>query len=194
MSEITSVCVYCGSSNRGDPSHAQAARALGNILATEGIRLIYGGGRVGLMGILADSVIAGGGQVIGVIPKFLDEYEIGHTGVTDLEVVDSMHTRKARMAELSDAFVVLPGGLGTLEELFEILTWRQLNLHDKPIVIADLGGYWTPLRNVIDGLVAGGYASPENAGLVDYVGNVGDILPALRRAPSSTTTVESKWL
>ncbi len=194
MSEITSVCVYCGSSNKGDPSHAEAARNLGKILATAGIKLIYGGGRVGLMGVLADAVIANGGKVTGIIPKFLDDYEIGHTGVTDLEVVDSMHTRKARMAELSDAFVVLPGGLGTLEELFETLTWRQLNLHDKPIVVADLGGYWSRLRGVIDGLVEGGYASTENAALVEYVDNVADIMPALRRAPSSTTTVESKWL
>ena len=194
MSRITSVCVYCGSSSRGDPSHAKAAKKLGKILASESIQLIYGGGRVGLMGILADAVIANGGKVVGIIPRFLDDYEIGHTGVTKLEIVDSMHTRKARMAELSDGFVALPGGLGTLEELFETLTWRQLNLHDKPIVVADLGGYWAPLRKVIDGLVDGGYATPANAALAEYVNRVEDIVPALRRAPSATTSVKSKWI
>lgn len=194
MSKIRAVCVFCGSSSRGDSSHAKAAVSLGQALAKDGIKLIYGGGRVGLMGTVADAAITAGGEVIGVIPKFLDEYEVGHTGVTSLEVVDSMHTRKARMAELCDAFVALPGGLGTLEELFEIMTWKQLGLHDKPIVIADIGGYWAHLRALIDGLVTGGYATPENAAIVEYVSDVNDVLPTLRKAPAPKVSVESKWL
>ena len=194
MSKIRSVCVFCGSSSKGDPSHADAARHLGRVFARENVQLVYGGGRVGIMGILADAVIDNGGEAIGVIPKFLDEYEVGHTGVTRLEVVDSMHTRKARMAELCDAFVALPGGLGTLEELFEIMTWKQLGLHDKPIVVADIGGYWQHLRALIDSLVAGRYATPENAAIVQYVSDAADVFPTLQKAPAAKVTVESKWL
>ena len=194
MSKIRAVCVFCGSSSRGDASHAKAAVSLGQALAKDGVKLVYGGGRVGLMGTLADAVIAAGGEVIGVIPKFLDEYEVGHTGVTRLEVVDSMHTRKARMAELCDAFVALPGGLGTLEELFEIMTWKQLGLHDKPIVIADIGAYWTHLRDLVNGLVTGGYATPENAAIIEYVTDVAAVMPTLHKAPAPKVSVESKWL
>lgn len=163
-----SICVYCGSSDKGPASHRALARDLGRQMVSRGIDLVYGGGRVGVMGAIADAVLEAGGEVTGVIPDFLIRREHGHRDVTRLEVVASMHERKARMAELSDAFIVLPGGLGTLEELFEIVTWRQLGLHDKPIVVIDPDGHWDRLRGLIDDLVAAGYARPENAALVSY--------------------------
>ena len=145
MRDIKSVCVYCGSSSRVRQSYKDAAVELGLILAREGIRLVYGGGQVGIMGIIADTVLKNGGEVTGIIPHFLNESEVGKADVTELIAVDSMHVRKQIMAEKSDAFIVLPGGFGTLDEFFEILTWRQLKLHDKPIVIADVESYWAPL-------------------------------------------------
>ena len=145
-SSLTSICVYCGSSDNGPATHRDLARDLGRLMATNGIQLVYGGGRVGVMGAVADAVMDGGGIVTGVIPDFLIQREHGHRDITHLEVVASMHERKARMAELSDAFIVLPGGLGTLEELFEIMTWRQLGLHDKPIMVINPDG--SPLNIV----------------------------------------------
>ena len=194
MAKIGSLCVYCGSSSRVPQSHKDAAVRLGEILAARGIRLVYGGGRVGLMGILADAAIAGGGEVIGVIPRFLDEYEIGHTGITRLEITESMHERKRLMAELSDGFVVLPGGLGTLDETFEIVTWKQLNLHDKPIVIVNIDGYWQPLERLIGHAVSNGYARPENAEIAAFVATVDDVLPKLEQLPTGGAKVDPKWL
>ena len=130
---LRSICVFCGARPGHDPAHAAAAVTLGRTLAEQGIRLVYGGGAVGLMGIVADAALAAGGEVIGIIPQSLEHSEIGHSGLTRLEVVDGMHARKARMAELSDAFIALPGGLGTLEELFEVWTWGQLGYHQKPL-------------------------------------------------------------
>ena len=140
MANIQSVCVYCGSASDGPESHRNAAAQLGAALAENNIRLVFGGGHVGLMGIAADAALAAGGEVIGVIPDFLRDRELGHEGCDDLIVTPSMHSRKQKMAELSDGFAILPGGLGTLDEAFEIITWKQLNLHDKPIVIADIDG------------------------------------------------------
>ena len=194
MVDIHSLCVYCGSSNRGPTGHKVAARKLGRLMAKQGIRLVYGGGRVGVMGTLADAVLDAGGEVVGIIPRFLDEYEIGHRDVTQLEVVDSMHERKARMAQLSDGFVVLPGGLGTLDETFEIVTWKQLQLHDRPIVVVDLGGYWRPLRELIDAIVLSNYARPENAALLRYVDKIDDVLPALAEMPGGMTKIDAKWM
>ncbi len=192
--KVDALCVYCGSSSRGPESHKTAARQLGQLLGQSGIQLVYGGGRVGLMGIVADAALAAGGEVIGVIPRFLDEYEVGHTNVTRLEVVDSMHERTALMAQMSAGFVVLPGGLGTLDETFEIITWKQLGLHDKPIVVADIDGYWGPLKQLVNGLVTDGYARPENAALASFVDAVDDILPALRAMPEPSVSVSEKWL
>ena len=194
MVDIRSLCVYCGSSNRGPEGHKEAARKLGRLMVKQGIRLVYGGGRVGVMGTLADAVLDAGGEVIGIIPRFLDEYEIGHRDVTQLEVVDSMHERKARMAQLSDGFVVLPGGLGTLDETFEIVTWKQLQLHHRPIVVVDLGGYWRPLRELIDAIVHSNYARPENVALLRYVDKIDDVLPALAEMPGGMTEVDAKWM
>ena len=188
------LCVYCGSSNHVPDSHKQAAERFGGLIAKAGCRLVYGGGRVGLMGIIADAVIAGEAEVIGIIPEFLDDFEVGHTGVTRLEVVDSMHTRKRRMAELSDAFVVLPGGLGTLDEMFEIITWRQLGLHHKPIVIVNQDGYWTNLLRMIDHMNDAGYLRAEHMALLRIVDDVDQVLPALEETGEPVLNVRDKWL
>lgn len=150
---MKSLCVYCGSNKGSDPIYAAQARTLGERLAAEGIALVYGGGNVGLMGIVADAVLAGGGEVIGVIPQQLVDWEVAHRGVSRLEIVDSMHTRKARMFELADGFVALPGGFGTLDEMFEMLTWRQLGLGKKPCAFLDVAGFWQPLMTMLDTMV-----------------------------------------
>jgi uncharacterized protein (TIGR00730 family) len=147
---IQRICVFCGSNTGSDSIYVSAARSLGALLAREGIALVYGGGSVGLMGELADSVLAAGGQVIGVIPHALWAREVGHRGLTDLHIVDTMHERKAMMADLADAFIAMPGGLGTLEEIFEIWTWAQLGLHAKPVGFLDINGYWSPLMHFLD--------------------------------------------
>ena len=139
------VCVFCGASSGRLPAYADAARAVGSALARRGVGLVYGGGRVGLMGAVADAALAAGGEVVGVIPQELVERELAHSGVTDLRVVGSLHERKALMAELADGFVALPGGFGTLDELLEQLTWSQLGLHAKPVGLLDVEGYWRPL-------------------------------------------------
>jgi uncharacterized protein (TIGR00730 family) len=160
------VCVFCGSNSGRSSAFGEAARALGSALARRGIGLVYGGGRVGLMGEVADAVLAGGGSVTGVIPGALMEKELGHAGVQELLVVGTMHERKAKMAELSDAFIALPGGFGTLDELCEALTWSQLGLHDKPCALLDVGGYFQPLVELFDGAVAHGFLRAENRALL----------------------------
>lgn len=140
---LRSICVFCGASRGTNPVYEQAAQDLGRTLAANGIRLVYGGGAVGLMGVVADATMAAGGEVIGIIPQSLKDAEVGHTGLSRLEVVDGMHARKARMAELADAFIALPGGLGTLEELFEVWTWGQLGYHPKPLGLLDVNHFYT---------------------------------------------------
>jgi len=147
---IRRICVFCGSNNGSDPAYTDAARQLGRILGRDGIGLVYGGGSVGLMGEVADSVLAAGGEVIGVIPHALWAREVGHRGLTDLRIVETMHERKAMMADLADAFIALPGGLGTLEEIFEIWTWAQLGLHAKPVGFLDINGFYGPLMQFLD--------------------------------------------
>jgi uncharacterized protein (TIGR00730 family) len=147
---ISSLCVFCGANVGVRPEYAEAARSVGRMLAEHSIRLVYGAGNVGLMGILADSCLAAGGKVVGVIPDSLVRHEVAHQGLTELRVVNSMHERKAMMADLSDAFMALPGGLGTLEELFEIWTWAQLGLHQKPIGLLNVAGYYDPLIELAD--------------------------------------------
>ena len=147
---IHRICVFCGSNTGSDPAYVDAARTLGHIFAREGICLVYGGGSVGLMGELANAVLSSGGQVIGVIPHELWAREVGHRGLTDLRIVDTMHERKAMMADLADAFIALPGGLGTLEEIFEIWTWAQLGLHPKPLGFLDVNGFYAPLMQFLD--------------------------------------------
>jgi uncharacterized protein (TIGR00730 family) len=143
--EMKRICVYCGSNVGGGPVYAGAAKEIGALLAAEGLELVYGGGNVGLMGTVADAVLEAGGIVRGIIPRSLEEKELGHSGVTELLVVDSMHTRKHQMSELADGFIALPGGIGTLEELAEIFTWLQLQFHDKPVGILNTGGFYDHL-------------------------------------------------
>ena len=150
---MKSLCVYCGSNAGNKPAYAERAIALGTRIAKEGLALVYGGGNVGLMGIVADAVLEAGGDVVGVIPQQLVEWEVAHRGLTRLEVVGSMHERKARMFDLADGFVALPGGFGTLDEMFEMLTWRQLGLGDKPCAFLDVDGFYAPLITMIDRMV-----------------------------------------
>jgi uncharacterized protein (TIGR00730 family) len=150
---MKAVCVYCGSNAGGKPAYAERAAALGKRIADEGLTLVYGGGNVGLMGIAADAALAAGGEVIGVIPEQLVGWEVAHRGVTRLEVVANMHERKARMFDLADAFVAMPGGFGTLDEMFEMLTWRQLGLGDKPCAFLDVEGFYVPLLAMLDRMV-----------------------------------------
>ncbi|UHQ21298.1 TIGR00730 family Rossman fold protein [Lysobacter sp. 5GHs7-4] len=151
---MKSLCVYCGSNSGSQPIYTERAMALGQRMARDGIALVYGGGNVGLMGVVADAVLEAGGEAIGVIPEQLVNWEVAHRGLTKLEVVGSMHERKARMFDLADAFVALPGGFGTLDEMFEMLTWRQLGIGDKPCAFLDVEGFYTPLMTMLDRMVA----------------------------------------
>lgn len=157
MSPISSLCVYCGSSPPAQNAHRLLAQALGHGAARRGIALVYGGGHVGMMGIVADAALAAGGKVTGVIPEFLVEREVHHRGLTETVIVDSMHARKQRMFELADGFAILPGGLGTLDEAIEVITWKQLGLHQKPIFLVDAEAYWQPFTALIDATIAAGY-------------------------------------
>lgn len=152
-SRIRSICVFCGASVGNDPAFVAAAAELGERMADANIRLVYGAGNVGMMGTVADAILRAGGEAVGVIPDFLKEREMAHTGLTEIHVVDSMHTRKRMMFDFSDAFIVLPGGLGTLEEMFEMITWRQLGRHEKPIVLISTNDYWAPFEAMVDRVV-----------------------------------------
>ena len=166
MKKIKRVCVFCGSQFGVRPAYREAAEALGRLLAERGIGLVYGGGCVGLMGALADAVLACGGEVIGVIPDSLMRREVGHRGVTKLHVVETMHERKKLMADLADAFIALPGGFGTLEEFLEIVTWSQLGIQQKPCGLLNVAQYWKGLLKVLDHAVDEGFLRPENSQLV----------------------------
>ena len=192
MTGLASVCVFCGSSAGARPSYAAMAEALGRELAERGARLVYGGGRVGLMGVVADAALAAGGEVVGVIPQHLMDREVGHLGVTDLRVTSSMHERKALMAELADGFVALPGGFGTLEELAETLTWSQLGLQAKPFGLLDVEGFYEPLLSFLDHTVAERFVAPEHRALVLAGRDPADLLDRLAAwEPGST---RGKWL
>src|ERR687893_2275278 len=163
---VKSVCLFCGSSEGMRPVYAEVAQTLGSVAAHRGMRLVYGGGRVGLMGLTADAPLAAGGEVVGVIPKALFEKEIGHEGLTELRVVGSMHERKMLMADLADGFVALPGGYGTLEEFMEVLSWAQLSIHEKPCGLLDVDGFWDPLSTLFDHAVTEGFVDPNHRSLV----------------------------
>ncbi|MFQ5805895.1 MAG: TIGR00730 family Rossman fold protein [Phycisphaerae bacterium] len=163
---ISRLCVFCGSNRGAQPKFEAAARDLGATLANESIALVYGGGRVGLMGVLADAALESGGDVIGVIPHALDEVELAHDGLTEMHVVDSMHERKALMADLSDGFVALPGGLGTFEEFFEVVTWAQLGIHAKPCGVLNVAGYFDKLVALLDHAVEERFIKPQHRDLI----------------------------
>lgn len=194
MSAINSVCVYCGSASKVDDAHKEAARELGRSLAERGLELVYGGGRLGLMGIVADAALEARGRVLGVIPEHLKAYELEHTGLTELIVVPDMHTRKRTMVDRSDAFVVLPGGLGTLDEAFEVMSWKQLGLHDKPIVVRDVNGFWNPLVGLVDHMIGDGFVRPEHRSLFAVAADTDAVFDALNSAPPPKVSVQSKWL
>ena len=156
------ICVFCGSSMGSDPLFEQTARQLGKYLAENNMILVYGGGSRGLMGVIADSVLENGGEAIGVIPEFMDKLEVAHGDLTELHIVDSMHSRKQKMADLSDGFVTLPGGMGTLDETVEILTWAQLGLHKKPVGLLNVAGYFDPLIQYMDHMVESGFLKATN--------------------------------
>ncbi len=191
---IRSVCVYCGSSSRVAQCYKDNANTLGAMLAKQGVDVVYGGGRVGLMGIVADAALNAGGRVIGIIPQHIQSKEIEHLGLTELHVVDGMHTRKRMMAEKSDAFVILPGGFGTLDEAFEIITWKQLQLHEKPIIIFDDGGFWDPLITLMEHLIHEGFATEQHRNLVRVARSLPDVFDLLKQPIIPSPPIETKWL
>ncbi|HJT06062.1 MAG TPA: TIGR00730 family Rossman fold protein [Stellaceae bacterium] len=192
MAVIKRLCVYCGSSTGVDPGYREAAARLGTLLAESGVELVYGGGRVGLMGTLADAALAAGGRVTGIVPRHLHDREVAHRGIQNLIVVASMHERKQRMFELADAFAVLPGGLGTLDETIEMLTWRQLGLHGKPVIVVDIAGYWAPLIDLFEHAIAHGFAAASSREYYRVVARIDDLLPALAALPQPPARVQSE--
>ncbi len=188
---VRTACVYCGSSRGTDPHYARVTTELGHAFAANGIRLVYGGGRVGLMGVVADAVMEAGGEVTGIIPEHIHERELQHTGLTELMVVDTMHTRKRLMADRSQAFVVLPGGFGTLDECFEIITWKQLDLHDAPVMFLNVDGFWDKLLDMVNHQTQSGFVSETNRQrmftLVDSVEEVVAGIMALGEQAASGT-------
>jgi uncharacterized protein (TIGR00730 family) len=188
---VRAVCVFCGSSTPADPRYRDAARALGALIARRNVTLVYGGGGVGLMGELADAALAHGGQVIGVIPAGLFAREVNHTGLTELREVTSMHERKQLMYDLSDAFVALPGGLGTLEELAEVATWSQLGLHSKPVVLLNVGGFWDALLAQLDLMERTGLLKPASRDLIRQAQSADEALSVLTAA---TPAQPEKWI
>ena len=187
----TNLCVYCGTNVGASPAYMQAATDLGAAMAGRGIGLVYGGGRLGLMGAVADAVLAGGGRVVGVIPQSLVDAEIAHFGLTELEIEVSMHTRKARMAELADGFIALAGGFGTFEELLEVLTWNQLGYMHKPVVLFDIDGFYAPLIEMFDRAVEAGFIRPEHAALAQRATSVDGVLA---RATAAAPDTPHKWI
>lgn len=191
MKKIASLCVYCGSATGASSAYADAARALGREFVRRDIGLVYGGGSVGLMGAIADEVMANGGRAIGVIPEVLMKREVGHHGLTELHIVKDMHERKAMMAELADGFIAMPGGFGTLEELFEVTTWAQLGLHQKPIGLLNVNGFYDGLTGFASQLVSQGFVRPDHARLLMHAPDAAALLDQFE---SYVPTIKVKWL
>jgi len=187
---LRTLAVFCGSRLGARPVYRTAAEAFARAAARRGLTLVYGGGNVGMMGVLADAALAAGGEIVGVIPRFLERREVGHAGLTRLELVDSMHERKARMAELADAFVALPGGLGTLEELFEVWTWNLLGIHSKPCGLLDVDGYFAPLVEFLDRSVEEAFVSAGHRGILSVDDDPERLLDRLAAAPPAPA---AKW-
>lgn len=194
MKNIEFVCVYCGSSSRVDDVYKETAKGLGKLISSNGWGVVYGGGRVGLMGILADSALENGAKVVGIIPAHIQEREIEHTKLTELHVVDTMHVRKQMMVDRADGFVILPGGLGTLDEFFELVTWKQLGLHDKPIVVVNINGYWTKLMEAIQNIADSGFMRLEDKGLFSVVETIEEVPKAFETAPTEKFDPQTKWI
>jgi uncharacterized protein (TIGR00730 family) len=182
------LAVYCGSSMGNDPAFADAARALGAAMAERGVGLVYGGGRLGLMGVVADAVLAAGGEAHGVIPKALTDLEVAHRGLTELHEVGNMHERKAKMTELTDAFVALPGGIGTYDELFEAWTWNALGYHAKPFALLNVSGFWDEMIRFLDHATASGFMSPARREQLLVADGIGEALDKLEAATGATET------
>lgn len=192
MVKFKNLCVYCGSSNGSDKRFKDLAIELGKIIGENGHNLVYGGGRLGLMGIIANSTMKHGGKAIGYIPDHLDDKEGANTDLDELHIVDSMHTRKMKMSERADAFIILPGGFGTLDELFEILTWRQLKLHQKPIVVVNAFGYWNKLELLVNEVVDNHFALEEHRNYICFTNSVNEVLAVLDSCPELSSEFNSK--
>ncbi len=188
---LQAVTVFCGSSTGTDPAYAEATRQMGHELVERGIGVIYGGGDVGLMGVLANTVLDAGGHVTGIIPQDLWDKEVGHGGLSELLVVSSMHERKLAMADRADAFVALPGGVGTFEELFEVLTWTQLGIHHKPAGVLEVNGFYTPLLTFMDSTVDAGFVRPGHRSILRSSSSPADLLDQLA---AWQPTIQDKWL
>jgi len=193
MSDIKSIAVYCSGSAHIDPTYKQYAQKLGTTLAQEDIRLVFGGGRIGLMGVVADACMQAGGNVFGVSTRHLADYEQSHNGISELIIAPDMSTRKRIMFDNCDGFVVLPGGFGTLEETFEVITWRQIGLHDKPIVIVNVEGFWDPLKNLMDYMIEKRFAGTKDHLFYYFVDKVEDVVPLMRNLPRVKLDPTSKW-
>lgn len=192
MSPIQTICVFCGSSSGRGDSYRQAAAGVGTLLAQQGITLVYGGAHVGTMGALADACLAAGGKAIGVMPQRLVDREVAHSGLTELHIVDSMHARKAKMADLADAFIALPGGFGTYDELFEILTWSQIGLHQKPTGLLNVADFYAPLMTFLRSSVAAGFVQPRHLEMLHVGATAEELLDRLSAAHEGAP-VPGKW-
>ena len=184
MAKLENLCVYCGSSDHVDRIYLELAEQLGKAAAARGIGIVYGAGGVGLMGALANGALAEGGHVVGVIPEHLEKWELGHRGIGEYIVVDNMHTRKTLMFERADAFCVLPGGIGTLEEAFETLTWRQLGIHDKPIVLLNHNGFWRPLLELFEHMIEARFVRSSRESLISVADSIDDVFAQIADAPA----------
>jgi uncharacterized protein (TIGR00730 family) len=185
------LCIFCGSSKGNDPVYEKTAEELAEIIVDEGLTMVYGGGSIGIMGVLADKILSLNGKVIGVIPRFLYDLEVGHDNVTELIIVESMHERKQRMAEISDGFLALPGGFGTLEEMGEILTWIQLKLIRKPIGLLNINGFYNEFLNMLDNMVTSGFLKKNNREILLSSKDPGEIINTIKNAPVFEDT---KWI
>ena len=193
MIKRPTVCVFCGSSTNVAEVYQQSAALLGTALGQAGMDLVYGGGHVGLMGIVADAALAAGSRVTGIIPRFLEEFEVGHEGLDELVITETMHNRKQLMYERADAFVTLPGGLGTFDETIEVITWTQLGLSSKPVILVNVDGYWDPFLALIRHSIAMGFAKPEHEAILSIVATPEEAIPLVGQAPR-TSSPEGKWI
>jgi uncharacterized protein (TIGR00730 family) len=193
MIKRPTVCVFCGSSTNVAEVYQQSAALLGTALGQAGMDLVYGGGHVGLMGIVADAALAAGSRVTGIIPRFLEEFEVGHEGLDELVITETMHNRKQLMYERADAFVTLPGGLGTFDETIEVITWTQLGLSSKPVILVNVDGYWDPFLALIRHSIAKGFAKPEHEAILSIVATPEEAIPLVGQTPRASSP-EGKWI